>query len=57
MIELKVEPYCHDCPCFVASQQFWGGYLVPVTHHEITCEKSTECRAIAKYLESQMEEE
>ena len=56
MIELKIEPYCYDCPCFVASQQLWGSYLAPATH-EITCERSTECKAIAKYLESQMKEE
>lgn len=56
MIELKIEPYCYDCPCFVASQQLWGGYLAPATH-EITCERCTECKAIAKYLESQMKEE
>lgn len=57
MIELKVEPYCYDCPHFVAFHQILRDYLEPVTHHKITCEKSAECKAIAKYLESQMEEE
>lgn len=52
MIELIVEPYCHNCPSFEATQNtLWA----PESIHTITCKRAQECDTLASYLRGQIE--
>lgn len=57
MIEIKVEPYCHECTEFEAETEesiiTADGRLVGV-RHTITCEHAQKCRYIKRFLEEKV---
>lgn len=60
MIKLEIEPYCHECPNFVASvkEVVARNFGEPDTYYrKIVCENSRICAGIARYLKSVMEKE
>lgn len=58
MIELKVEPYCHNCPDFepvtYPSHTLLDGNEVRVDR-VISCQQRNICRDKYEYIKSQME--
>ena len=60
MIKLEIEPYCHDCPNFVADvkEAVTRNFGEPDTHYRrIVCENFRICAGIGRYLKSVMEKE
>lgn len=64
MIELKVEPYCHDCPDFEADvskrhERVEGAFDQRIMDYPVKeiyctivrCAHANRCRAIKRYLE------
>lgn len=53
MIELKVEPYCQNCPEFCADvSRFYSDEKVYLTL--ITCEHTDICKEIKKHLREEL---
>lgn len=52
MIKLNVEKYCHNCPDFTADvTSYVNSESEGINYHVITCEHSSRCMQIKKYLE------
>nr|DAT80524.1 MAG TPA: hypothetical protein [Caudoviricetes sp.] len=52
MIKLNVEKYCHNCPDFTANViSHVNSGSEGISYHIITCEHSSRCMQIKKYLE------
>lgn len=60
MIKLEIEPYCHECPNFVATVKEVIAcipYKPDMRYRKIVCENSRICAGISRYLKSVMEKE
>lgn len=60
MIKLEVEPYCHDCPNFVADVKdvvYHASGEPLATYKKIVCANFRICAGIARYLKSVKEKE
>jgi hypothetical protein len=52
MIELYVEPYCHDCPEFEVSISYTA-----LPNHHIICKHRNRCKAMLEYLKKKASEQ
>lgn len=60
MIKLEIEPYCHECPNFVATVKKVVACIPDkpdMRYRKIVCENSHICAGISRYLKSVMEKE
>lgn len=59
MIELRVEPYCHDCfhfdACSTTSCLHSDGSSYTVISTLVTCKHAEKCREIEKHIASRLD--
>ena len=55
MINLRIDDYCEDCPCFVVAVNKF--YADERTCTDIYCENSATCKIICNHLKRKLEEE